>query len=491
MLRRIEQHFGRTVARIVAACSDTDVTPKPPWRERKEAYIAHLADADEATLRVSLADKLHNARAILFDLRSAGGEVWTRFNTGPEEVLCYYRALADAFEARDAGPMSGELRRTVDAIADAVQPRRQSPAARVSPDGPDLRQRIEGCVIGGAVGDALGAAVEFDSIARIRRRFGPSGISDPAEAYGVRGAITDDTQMTLFTAEGLIRAYVRAVTKGLSHAPSVVDHAYARWLATQGERCRRWEVGEHDGWLIGVPGLHHRRAPGNTCLAAMRADRMGTVDAPLNDSKGCGGVMRVAPAGLVARRYSGDIFELGCDTAALTHGHPSGYLAAGALAEIIARICAGEPLDAALDSAERRLRDRPRHEETLEALRAARTLAASGRDPSAEAVASLGEGWVAEEALAIAVYCALVARDFAHGVRLAVNHSGDSDSTAAMTGNILGALWGDQTIPHAWVTGLEVRDVVLRVAEDMSAIYGEGEPPDVENGEWWERYPGW
>jgi ADP-ribosylglycohydrolase len=91
---------------------------------------------------------------------------------------------------------------------------------------------IRGCLLGGAVGDALGAPVEFDAMERIRERFGPAGITELAEAYGRRGAITDDTQMTLFTAEGLIRAYVRGVTKGICHAPTVVDHAYARWLIT-------------------------------------------------------------------------------------------------------------------------------------------------------------------------------------------------------------------------------------------------------------------
>jgi hypothetical protein len=114
--RRIEQEFGRTVARIVEGCSDTDVTPKPPWAERKEAYIVHLAHADPSILRVSLADKLHNARAILFDLQAVGPEVWSRFNADRHEVLRYYGALADTFETRDAGPMAAELRRTLELI---------------------------------------------------------------------------------------------------------------------------------------------------------------------------------------------------------------------------------------------------------------------------------------------------------------------------------------------------------------------------------------
>jgi ADP-ribosylglycohydrolase len=205
--------------------------------------------------------------------------------------------------------------------------------------------RVRGCLLGGAVGDALGAAVEFDSIDGIRARFGAAGIRDFSEAYRRLGAITDDTQMTLFTAEGLIRAYVRQVAKGICHPPSVVDHAYARWLRTQGETSERWS-GKPDGWLVGVGALHARRAPGNTCLTAMRGPAMGTIDAPLNDSKGCGGVMRAAPAGLVGERA--DAFDLGCETAALTHGHPSGYLAAGALAALVASQLDGGYLGGAL-----------------------------------------------------------------------------------------------------------------------------------------------
>jgi ADP-ribosyl-[dinitrogen reductase] hydrolase len=356
----------------------------------------------------------------------------------------------------------------------------------------DLTARIRGCLLGGAVGDALGAAVEFDSIDRIRERFGPDGIADFAPAYGRVGAITDDTQMTLFTAEGLLRAYTRAVSKGISHAPGVVDHAYARWLATQGERSRRWlrEDGP-DGWLIGVAAVHERRAPGNTCLSAMRGGRPGSVDEPLNDSKGCGGVMRVAPAGLMGRAYGADVFELGRDLAALTHGHPSGYLAAGAMAGIVALLLRGVPLGEALDQLETQLAAYANHEETLATLRAARALAASDTEPGPAAIATLGEGWVAEEALAIAVYCALVARDFAHGVRLAVNHSGDSDSTGAITGNLLGVMLADGAIPRAWLDALELREEIEQIASDWIACFGPDPTADVQSEGWWARYPGW
>ena len=158
-----------------------------------------------------------------------------------------------------------------------------------------------GCLLGGAVGDALGAPVEFHSIHLIRDKYGSAGITDYVAAYGRRGAITDDTQMTLFTAEGLLRAITMRRHKGICHPASAIHEAYLRWLRTQSEGSRA-NISEDkmNGWLIGVKGLHSRRAPGNTCLSALRGEEMGLMQPPLNNSKGCGGVMRVAPVGLVA-----------------------------------------------------------------------------------------------------------------------------------------------------------------------------------------------
>jgi ADP-ribosylglycohydrolase len=201
--------------------------------------------------------------------------------------------------------------------------------------------------------------------------------------------------------------------------------------------------------------------------------------------------MRIAPAGLMGAHYRGDRFDLGCDVAALTHGHPSGYLAAGALAELVSRLLDGEALDPALDHVERRLAERPRHDETLEALRVARSLAAGGAEPSPEAIATLGEGWVAEEALAIAVYCSLVAESVEHGVRLAVNHSGDSDSTGAITANVLGVLLGAGAVPARWKGQLELREEIERLIADWIACFGPLGDADLESEAWWRRYPGW
>ena len=104
-LERIERRFGPRVARIVAACTDTFETPKPPWRERKERYLAHLAhDVPAEALIVSLADKVHNAGAILADYRDVGEELWSRFRGGRDGTLWYYRALLETYQTRSEAP---------------------------------------------------------------------------------------------------------------------------------------------------------------------------------------------------------------------------------------------------------------------------------------------------------------------------------------------------------------------------------------------------
>jgi (p)ppGpp synthase/HD superfamily hydrolase len=115
-LERIRNEFGDRVAGIVEGCSDTLEDPKPPWRERKEAYLAHLEHAQPEVLRVSLADKLHNARSILSDYREVGEELWSRFNGTREESLWYYKSLVEIFARRYSGQLAEELETTVSEI---------------------------------------------------------------------------------------------------------------------------------------------------------------------------------------------------------------------------------------------------------------------------------------------------------------------------------------------------------------------------------------
>lgn len=354
------------------------------------------------------------------------------------------------------------------------------------------RDRVRGSLLGGAVGDALGAGIEFQSISDIRRVHGPGGVTGFTPAYGQQAAITDDTQMTLFTAEGLIRASVRA-DRGVCHPPTVVWYAYLRWLGTQGQHAPGTNMPDAPGWLVGQPVLHHRRAPGNACLSGLLTGTMGTVDAPANpQSKGCGAVMRSAPFGWLPWDPE-RVWSLATDCAVLTHGHPSGYLSAAAFALIIHTLISGRPLELAVDAARQRLRAEGAHGQESERALAQAVQAAGLGDPTPETVQQLGGGWVAEEALAIAVYCALAAPDVTTALLSAVNHSGDSDSTGAITGNLLGAAYGDLALPLPWLVELEGRGLLLEIADDFVYEFTEGHRLHGDRGPfstWTERYPG-
>jgi ADP-ribosylglycohydrolase len=314
--------------------------------------------------------------------------------------------------------------------------------------------RSRACMLAGACGDALGASVEFIDRDSIRARFGKEGIRDFVEnEYGEAGKITDDTQMSLFTAEGLIRAEVRGRLRGLSSYEGCIHHAYLRWLHTQ-ELKVPVEHFKPDGWLVEHLELHHERAPGNTCITSLlAATGFGSPEKADNMSKGCGGVMRAAPIGLfmAARHGARDdsrslAFDVGCRSAHLTHGHPTGYLSAGALSLIVYDLMGGSSLPDAVDQTIMRLQEEDRAEETVGKLQAAVRLAAGSEDTVA-CIERLGEGWVGEEALAIAVFCALRSKDLEEGIFMAVNITGDSDSTGSIAGNILGAMYGCSSIP--------------------------------------------
>ncbi|MEX1133728.1 MAG: ADP-ribosylglycohydrolase family protein [Acidimicrobiia bacterium] len=354
-----------------------------------------------------------------------------------------------------------------------------------------IKTKVEGSLLGGAVGDALGLPVEFMSMDEIHRFIGTSGVTGYPELTQ-HAAFSDDTQMTLWTAEGLIRARQRQRKSGGSgwDPVGVVNGSYLRWFLTQksGVPAEESSVeGEplHSGWMIDEPGLWSRVAPGNTCLSALRVGGLGTRHDPINDSKGCGGVMRTAPAGLVGLDDDA-AYQLGCDLAALTHGHPAGYIAAGAFSLILNRICAGDELVSAVDSAIVAIEaDEPQGRICAELLRTAKRLAEIESPSSFRVVEQLGAGWVAEEALAIAVYGALAADDYREGVLLAVNHSGDSDSTGSIAGQILGATLGADAIPAEWTDGLGFRSVVERVAGDLYGAFYEDRVFSAE------EYPPW
>lgn len=363
----------------------------------------------------------------------------------------------------------------------------------------ELKERSLSCLLGGAIGDAIGAPVEFMSLQQIRHKFGDLGITGLQPSYGKLGAITDDTQMMLFTAEGLLRGHVRGLNKGITSYESCIHHAYMRWLITQGFE-NKFEGVETDGWLIANQELHSRRAPGNTCISALTAfQSFGRLAS--NDSKGCGGVMRAAPIGVfaAAQYLEADhelgakaAFDLGVSSAALTHGHPTGSLSTGAFAEMIYWLMLGEDLESCAQYALRSLIASDHHEETTSAIEQA-LLAADQGAPDHEGISRLGEGWVAEEALSIGLYAALASSDFSEGVLAAANHSGDSDSTALIAGHLLGAALARDVMKLGWLEYLELRDVIAQISDDLvdASNWQSSGLDQAGDEELWSRYPGY
>ena len=334
-------------------------------------------------------------------------------------------------------------------------------------------KKILGCLLGGAAGDALGYAIEFDSEKVIFKEYGKTGIRE-YELYGGKSIISDDTQMTLFAAEGILLA-----EDPYDYTDYIMSNYQANreWLFTQDHTTKV----KKKIWLTDIPELNARRAPGNTCLSALRTGKIYSIYEPANNSKGCGGVMRVAPIGLY---YSPEklpieqIDLMGAQQAALTHGHPLGYLPAAGLVHIVNK-CLYEPdlslaeivndMIAVVPEIPEMKEISPAYCTVFKELMEKAVALAAADLPDLEAIHQLGEGWVGEEALAIAVYCALKhADDFDAALIASVNHKGDSDSTGAVTGNILGAYLGIDGIPDKYKEKLELVDVIEKVANRLA-----------------------
>lgn len=339
--------------------------------------------------------------------------------------------------------------------------------------------RYRGCLVGVSVGDALGYPVEFKKEERIFADYGDRGITDYALKDGV-AQISDDTQMTLFTATGLLQGITRGMTRGImGPQESYVWLHYQDWYKTQMrtyEDVRKDEF--HYSWLVNEPEMFNVRAPGGTCLSALEKGTPGALDRSINTSKGCGGIMRVAPVALYREaglQDNGRLDILGAKVAALTHTHELGYIPAAALVHIIDKIVreamtVAEAVDDAMARMPELFPQAQHMDEFLALMRKAIDLADEARSASSdlEAIHQLGQGWVAEETLAIAVYCALrYPDDFESAVIAAVNHNGDSDSTGGVAGAIVGANVGLSAIPRKYLDNLELKQVTLTLADDL------------------------
>lgn len=422
------------------------------------------------------------------------------------EMRCHY-AMMPKSTRRDAPETKGQVD-FVRRFVESCKQRKEAIKLRT-------RDRIRGSLMAGAAGDALGYTVEFMRRKEILSKYGERGITKFDLSQDGKALVSDDTQMTLFTANGMLMGLTRGHMRGIGGAPEdYVSYAYMDWYYTQHGAVRTEQTYAHT-WLRDLPELAHRRAPGTTCMKA--CDSMLSNKEVVNDSKGCGGIMRVAPMALIMAGYwsRGNEFydiphmdEAGAEVAAVTHKHPLGYLPAAMLTHFIYRLIRldvqkikssiNEIALESISSLDKIYCGKySEHKRMLaELTRKAVKLAANDRT-DADNIRCLGEGWTAEETWAIALYCSVRHIDSVEdAIAAAVNHDGDSDSTGAVCGNIMGAIYGYESIKRQRIfcpqnmeleQTLELSNIILAIADDLytSCIISEYDPMDTPKKRQW------
>lgn len=336
----------------------------------------------------------------------------------------------------------------------------------------DKRDRIRGAMIGCAAGDALGYPVEALSEAAIVERYGLRGITDYDLDENGTAHFTADTQLMLLSANGILFAHTRGALRGIM-APvyTYFPGFYMDWYRLQTEKQPRRA---RCGWINAYPALSAKSALSPTVVKVAASVKFGSMDEPINDSKGSACLLRAVPIGLSYFRDPTRILDLGANTAALTHGHELAWMSSAALALIVSHIIhtelsITEAVKKTLPVLNETFPDsREAVNELSRTIRSAVSLATSASS-DLDAIHALGKGWVADEALAIGILCALRhENDIAGAMTFAANHGGNSSTTAAIAGMLVGARIGFNAIPDRFVDRLELVDVILELADDVT-----------------------
>ena len=322
------------------------------------------------------------------------------------------------------------------------------------------KDHFRGCLLGGATGDARGYGLR----------------------EGGKGLVSDNTQLSIFTVDGLIWADRRAKGKGIYAYLPCLFYSYQKWYYTQTGRLadKAYE------FILGGEVLRHeelfaRRGAGVTSMDALASsldNSYGTIKYRINDLDRPGCVIRTAPIGLYFVNEPDAAFRLGCESAALTHGHTQAIMSAGYMATLIAYLAQGKEPVEAVEAACKTLEESEFSDELPSKLiRLAMELAETKRTPRS-AIEAIGEGWIAPETAAIATFIALrFKNDFEKAIIAATDFYGNTDSVAPAVGNIVGCMAGSLEIPFEWVLDLELAgliaygaDLLLEVAKENAEV---------------------
>ena len=310
------------------------------------------------------------------------------------------------------------------------------------------KDHFRGCLLGGATGDAKGYAVR----------------------EGGKDLISDNTQLTIFTVDGMIWADMRARRKGVYAYVPCLFYSYQKWYYTQ-----TGGLSDKDyGFILNGEVLRHdelfaRRGEGVTSLNALASsikNSYGTIESRINNLNRAGCVIRTAPIGLYFAHDPDMAFRIGCESAALTHGHTQAIMSAGYMAALIAHLAQGKSLTEAAEAALQKLDESDFSDpKPGELIRLALDLAGT-ETPPRKAIESIGEGWNAPETAAIATYLASRFQDdFEAAIDAATDFNGNTDSIAPATGNIVGCIVGSLEIPADWILDLEMAGLIIHGAD--------------------------
>ncbi len=286
---------------------------------------------------------------------------------------------------------------------------------------------LKNSIYASALGDSLGYLVEFQSIDEIKRKYGENGLILNSSIAQNGLFCSDDTQMSLFLLNALVD--LGKNIKNIKVFKEKTYESYKDWYFTQMENFDS----SNNQSLLKFESLFNRRAPGNTCLSALSLDKFGTMAFRINDSKGAGGLMRTLPIGFFTESTD-EAFNLGSVQAALTHGHELGFLSAGFYsAMIFSMVHLNMNMADSINNAENELLKYDNSMGLVEKINQVKWIL---KDiPGLEGKSlnyHFGEGWVAEEALMIAIYVAETSSSLEEVLRKSINHNGDSDTTGCL-----------------------------------------------------------